>query len=79
MVSFSLPSNVTSPLRHSGGATEPHGKLGKLPKNQRLKDAMAQHNNAKPKPKGWLMAVVEQIYKDGQYLCEAALSIYLDS
>lgn len=27
------------------------GKLGKLPKNQRLKDAMAAHKDAKPKPK----------------------------
>lgn len=27
---------------------------------------MAQHKNAKPKPKGWLMSVVEQIYKDGE-------------
>lgn len=26
---------------------------------------MAQHKNAKPKPKGWLMSVVDQIYKDG--------------
>ena len=46
-------------------ASPPQGKLGKLPKNQRLKDAMAQHQNAKPKPKGWLMSAVDQIYKDG--------------
>lgn len=26
---------------------------------------MAQHKNAKPKPKGWLMSVVEAVYKDG--------------
>ncbi len=52
--------------RAVGGGSEPNGKLGKLPKNQRLKDAMAQHKNAKPKPKGWLMSVVEQIYKDGE-------------
>ncbi|KAJ9505696.1 hypothetical protein QJQ45_024225 [Haematococcus lacustris] len=48
-----------------GGAVEPQSKLGKLPKNQRLKDAMAQHKNAKPKPKNWLMAVVDTVYKDG--------------
>jgi len=27
---------------------------------------MAQHKNAKPKPKGWLMAVVDSIYKEGE-------------
>jgi hypothetical protein len=40
--------------------------LGRLPKNARLIEAMAQHKNAKPKPKGWLMAVVESIYKEGE-------------
>jgi hypothetical protein len=29
-------------------------------------DAMAQHKNAKPKPKGWLLAVVDTVYKDGE-------------
>eukprot|EP00798_Chlamydomonas_sp_ICE-L_P021462 gene21462-28434_t len=46
--------------------TGEQAKLGKLPKNQRLKDAMAQHSNAKPKPKGWILSVVEQIYKDAE-------------
>ncbi|GAX74225.1 hypothetical protein CEUSTIGMA_g1674.t1 [Chlamydomonas eustigma] len=50
----------------SGG--DGNGKLGKLPKNQRLKDAMSQHRNARPKPKGWLLSVVEQVYKDGENL-----------
>lgn len=50
-----------------GGRNEPQSKLGKLPKNQRLKDAMAQYKNAKPKPKGWLQAVVDQVYKDGEW------------
>lgn len=40
-------------------------KLGRVPKNARLIEAMAQHKNAKPKPKGWLMAVVDSIYKEG--------------
>jgi hypothetical protein len=31
-------------------------------------EAMAQHKNAKPKPKGWLMAVVDSIYKEGVLL-----------
>ncbi|WIA13678.1 hypothetical protein OEZ85_007238 [Tetradesmus obliquus] len=43
-------------------------RLGRLPKNARLIEAMAQHKNAKPKPKGWLMAVVESIYKEGETL-----------
>jgi len=41
-------------------------KLGRLPKNARLIEAMAQHKNAKPKPKGWLLAVVDAIYKEGE-------------
>jgi hypothetical protein len=45
----------------------PQGKLGRVPKNARLIEAMAQHKNAKPKPKGWLMAVVDSIYKEGGY------------
>lgn len=49
-----------------GESGEPQGKLGRLPKNQRLKDAMAQHRNAKPKPKGWLVSVVESVWKDGE-------------
>jgi hypothetical protein len=28
---------------------------------------MAQHKNAKPKPKGWLMAIVDSIYKEGAW------------
>jgi hypothetical protein len=44
----------------------PAARLGKLPKNVRLVEAMAQHKNAKPKPKGWLMAVVDNIYKEGE-------------
>lgn len=43
----------------------PQVKLGRVPKNARLIEAMAQHKNAKPKPKGWLMAVVDSIYKEG--------------
>lgn len=43
----------------------PQAKLGRLPKNARLIEAMAQHKNAKPKPKGWLLAIVDSIYKDG--------------
>jgi hypothetical protein len=50
--------------RLAGG--DGNGKLGKVPKNQRLKDAMSQHRNARPKPKGWLLSVVEQVYKDGE-------------
>lgn len=45
----------------------PQVKLGKVPKNARLIEAMAQHKNAKPKPKGWLMAVVDSIYKEGMF------------
>lgn len=33
---------------------------------------MAQHKNAKPKPKGWLMAVVDCIYKEGASSRDAA-------
>jgi hypothetical protein len=44
---------------------QPQVKLGRVPKNARLIEAMAQHKNAKPKPKGWLMAVVDSIYKEG--------------
>lgn len=44
----------------------PQVKLGRVPKNARLIEAMAQHKNAKPKPKGWLMAVVDSIYKEGK-------------
>jgi hypothetical protein len=44
----------------------PQAKLGRLPKNARLIEAMAQHRNAKPKPKGWLLAVVDSIYKEGE-------------
>jgi hypothetical protein len=47
-------------------AEQPQAKLGRLPKNARLIEAMAQHKNAKPKPKGWLMAVVDCIYKEGK-------------
>jgi hypothetical protein len=46
----------------------PQVKLGRVPKNARLIEAMAQHKNAKPKPKGWLMAVVDSIYKEGMCL-----------
>eukprot|EP00878_Enallax_costatus_P005108 GHUV01005370.1.p1 GENE.GHUV01005370.1~~GHUV01005370.1.p1 ORF type:complete len:604 (+),score=218.67 GHUV01005370.1:107-1918(+) len=46
----------------------PQQRLGKVPKNARLIEAMAQHKNAKPKPKGWLMAVVDSIYKEGETL-----------
>lgn len=55
---------------NSGPAAEaaPHVKLGRVPKNTRLIEAMAQHKNAKPKPKGWLMAVVDSIYKEGVYV-----------
>lgn len=48
--------------------SEPQSKLGRLPKNARLVEAMAQHKNAKPKPKGWLMAAVESMYKEGDSL-----------
>jgi hypothetical protein len=47
---------------------QPQVKLGRVPKNARLIEAMAQHKNAKPKPKGWLMAVVDSIYKEGAFL-----------
>lgn len=50
----------------------PQVKLGRVPKNARLIEAMAQHKNAKPKPKGWLMAVVDSIYKEGGEGLEAA-------
>ncbi|KIY97727.1 hypothetical protein MNEG_10236 [Monoraphidium neglectum] len=46
----------------------PQAKLGRLPKNARLIEAMAQHRNAKPKPKGWLLAIVDSIYKEGETL-----------
>lgn len=47
---------------------EPQSKLGRLPKNARLIEAMAQHKHAKPKPKGWLLSVVDSIYKDAETL-----------
>lgn len=66
-----------SPCSGATGAAAPaaavseapaQARLGRLPKNARLIEAMAQHKNAKPKPKGWLMAVVESIYKEGAAL-----------
>lgn len=39
-----------------------------MPKNARLMQAIAQHKTAKPKPKGWLLGVVEAIFKDGETL-----------
>jgi hypothetical protein len=58
-----------------GGALDqeqqpPQAKLGRLPKNARLIEAMAQHKNAKPKPKGWLLAIVDSIYRDGGGGCD---------
>jgi hypothetical protein len=38
---------------------------------------MAQHKNAKPKPKGWLMAVVESIYKEGERQFKLHVSLQL--
>jgi hypothetical protein len=52
-------------------------RLGRLPKNARLIEAMAQHKNAKPKPKGWLMAVVESIYKEGAALAVTLMQLVL--
>jgi hypothetical protein len=52
----------------------PQGKLGRVPKNARLIEAMAQHKNAKPKPKGWLMAVVDSIYKEGGWALSSGLA-----
>jgi hypothetical protein len=46
----------------------PQVKLGRVPKNVRLIEAMAQHKNAKPKPRGWLMAVVDSIYWEGGWV-----------
>jgi hypothetical protein len=63
-----------SPCSAATGAAAPaaalseapaQSRLGRLPKNARLIEAMAQHKNAKPKPKGWLMAVVDSIYREG--------------
>jgi hypothetical protein len=56
-----------APAPASAAPAEPGAKLGRLPKNARLIEAMAQHKNAKPKPKGWLMAVVDSIYKEGEW------------
>ncbi|KAG2434787.1 hypothetical protein HXX76_007672 [Chlamydomonas incerta] len=42
--------------------------LGRAPKNVRLATAMQQHRNARPRPKGWLMGLVESIYKEGEAL-----------
>ena len=36
------------------------------PKNARLANAILTHPNARPRPKGWLMGVVESVYKDGE-------------
>jgi hypothetical protein len=47
-------------------AANPQTKLGRKPKNQRLSEAILMHRNAKPKPKGWLLAVLDSIYKDGE-------------
>ncbi|GIM03682.1 hypothetical protein Vretimale_8354, partial [Volvox reticuliferus] len=38
------------------------------PKNARLATALAQHRTARPRPKGWLMGLVESVYKDGEAL-----------
>lgn len=53
----------------------PQVKLGRVPKNARLIEAMAQHKNAKPKPKGWLMAVVDSIYKEGVCVCVCSVAL----
>jgi hypothetical protein len=61
-------SGATGAAAPAAGLSEApaQSRLGRLPKNARLIEAMAQHKNAKPKPKGWLMAVVESIYKEGE-------------
>lgn len=41
-------------------------KLGNLPKNLRLVEAIMLHKHEAPRPKGWLMAVVEAVYKEGE-------------
>jgi hypothetical protein len=41
-------------------------------------DAMAQHKNAKPKPKGWLLAVVDTVYKDGESASHGQVQTNLD-
>lgn len=59
-----------------GGEAEqpaPQAKLGRLPKNVRLIEAMAQHRNAKSKPKGWLLVIVDAIYRDGA--CSRAMGL----
>lgn len=55
-------------MRSLPSASAEPNKLGKVPKNARLMQAMAQHKSAKPKPKGWLMGISDQIFKDGETL-----------
>jgi hypothetical protein len=48
-----------------GGGPQPQA-LGAAPKNARLAMALLQHRNARPRPKGWLMGVVESVHKEGE-------------
>lgn len=47
---------------------DPAVKLGKPPKSRRLLEALMKYRDARPKPKGWLLAVVDNIYKDGGWV-----------
>lgn len=42
-------------------------KLGTMPKDQELLDAIEVHNLEPPRPKGWLLTVVDGVYKEGAW------------
>lgn len=64
----SPPSPPHRARRGSDVAVDAMDKLGTMPKSVRLVEAISQHKFEAPRPKGWVLAVVEAVYKEGAWL-----------